>query len=178
MPICNLFIELTGTRNSLLSSFYFPATIGFYTVGSMNGYRVVSRCALSANVQWWFLGVVRFLRFGWTQQSCRELDSVPCWQKRNPGREDDMEMKWFSHVSEHAGSERMRCKWWAPMFILNVHSIVSQAPLAPRSQSPKVCCLHNSTQTCGQLQGITPTVPQLLFLSFYGGSGPSGAGHR
>ena len=28
------------------------------------------------------------------------------------------------------------------------------------------------------MQGITPTVPQLPFLSSYGGFGPFGAGHR
>ena len=64
------------------------------------------------------------------------------------------------------------------MLSLNVHSIVSQSPLAQRSQSPKVFFQHNSTQTCGQMQGITPTVPQLPFLSSYGGFGPFGAGHR
>lgn len=130
MPICQyaIFIELTGTAEFIL----LPCHHWFLYSGL---HERLSRCItlhfVCQNVQWWFLGVVRFLRFGWTQQSCRELDSVPCWQKRNPGRQDDVEMKWISHVSEQTGSERMRCKWWARKFwkasvpfILNVNSIV------------------------------------------------------
>lgn len=51
------------------------------------------------------------------------------------------------------------------------------SPLAQESQSPKVFCLHDSTHAGGQMQGVTPAVPQLPFLSFYGVFGPFGAGH-
>lgn len=62
--------------------------------------------------------------------------------------------------------EQVSCSFWMLMF----------SPLAQDSQSPNVFCLHDSTHTGGQMQGVTP-VPQLPFLSFYGMFGPFGAGH-